>query len=223
MARYQADSLFVASIYPGKLDPIRRNYGPSIAATGMKALRSTVFQFKPVPRGGKADVIEVFDSFQSVPSWVNGGNKEMIDKPVTCQEIVSDILASWTGGLFNVPEGAKPGVIMISASQPTKAESDEMKLFQTRYFEYLFNEGEMLHSKKDWSSITATMRLGAEWLGRNAVWSDPGIAAKTEPCPACGQTIPNWVSVCSHCGSRVRAMSPELAALNLQTPVLAGK
>lgn len=222
MARYQAESVFIASIYPGKLETIRRNYGPSRESVGPNSRRSTSFELEPVAKGKKPFIIEVIDSFQDIPNWMSG-RKETIAKPVTCQEIADDLLGRWTGGLFNVPGGAKPGIIQIAGTQPTASEMSEMRMFQTRYFEYLFNEGEKLHDKKQWDNITETMRLAADGLGRSVTWANPAIAMDFGPCPLCATSIPNWVSVCSGCGNTIRTMPAEIAALNKPEPVAAGK
>lgn len=222
MARYQAESVFIASIYPGKLEPIRRNYGPSRESVGPGSRRSTLFDLEPVARSAKPFLLEVIDSFQDIQNWISG-RKEVISKPVTCQEIADDLLGRWTGGLFNVPGGAKPGIIQIAGTQPTAAELKEMRMVQTAYFEYLFNEGQKLDTKKDWSNITEPMKLGADWLGRNVTWANPAIAMEYGPCPLCATQIPNWVSVCSGCGKTVRAMPAEIAALNKTEAAAAGK
>lgn len=200
--RYEAEALYIASIYPGKLDPVRRNYGPSRESTGPNAKRSTLFQLEPVERGDDPFVLQVLDSFQDIASFATG-LKEIIPKPVDVQQIVNDLLGRWTGGLFNVPEGARPGIIQIAGTKPTRAELVEMRTFQTAYFEYLFNEGAKLDGKKDWDNITPTMRLGANWLGRDAVWSNPAIAMNTGPCPLCTETIPTSAVYCPRCSNQV--------------------
>lgn len=222
MATYHAESVFIASIYPGKLEPIRRNYGPSRESVGPNAKRSTRFELKPVAKGKKPFILELVDSFQNVPSYTTG-RKEMVSTPVSCQEIADDVLGRWTGGLFNVPGGAKPGIILIAGTGPTAAELSEMRMFQTRYFEYLFNEGEKLHDKKQWDNITEPMRIGADWLGRNVTWANPAIAMDFGPCPLCGQNVANWVSVCASCGKTIRTMPAEIAALNKPEPPAVGK
>lgn len=203
MARYEAEVQYIASIYPGKLEPVRRHYGPSRESVGPKAVRSTLFELKPVPRGGKPCVIQVMDSFQDV---IVLGQKEKVAKPVEVQSIVDDILAKWTGGLFNVPSGAKPGIMQIASTVPTKAELDEMTRDQTVYFEYLFSEGSKLHDQKQWDNITQPMRDASNWLGRDAVWANPAIAMHTGPCPLCTEIIPNSAVFCPQCKQQVSFM-----------------
>jgi hypothetical protein len=220
MARYEADCCFIASIYPGKLEPIRRHYGPSRESQGIKAIRSTLFELKPVPRGGEPFVFPVWDSFQNI---VVVGQKERQPKPVPVQEIVDDVLARWTGGLHNVPTGAKPGIIQIAGSKPTRAEHEEMKQVQTIYFEFHFNKGEELHRQNKWDDITEVMRLGANWLGRDALWANPAIAMESGPCPLCTRIIPNAAIFCPECKQQIKAMPAELAAMLSGKPVPAQK
>lgn len=212
MARYEPDVLYIASIYPGKLEPQRRTYGPSRESTGPKAIRSTLFELTPVKRGGKPFVLEVLDSFEDV---IILGQKDKVPKPVPVQSIIDDILGRWTGGLHNVPNGAKPGIMQIAGSRPTDSEMKEMVQMQTIYFEYLFSEGEKLHKKNDWDGITEPMRLASEWLGMHAIWANPAIAMDSGPCPLCGTTIPNHVSFCTGCHQQVRAIPAEIAAIQM--------
>lgn len=222
MAKYIADSLYIASIYPGELEPVRRNYGPSRQSTGKGAERSTCFRLTPIVRGSKPGycIIEVTDSFEDVidlsqiqNSTAGSVHKPKALKPVPVETIVADVLAIWTGGLFNVPQGAKPGIMQIAGTVPTQNELREMTLTQTLYFEYLFAEGERLDQQKDWKDITGVMRLAAEWLGHRRAWSHRAIAADSSPCPICTAMVPNAAYVCPSCGKVIRALPAELAAL----------
>src|ERR1700743_2830395 len=108
MAQYIPESLYIASIYPGVVEPQRRNYGPSRESTGKSSIRSTLFSLEPVERGKAPFILEIIDSFEDVLDVLNtsserGPHKPKLLKPVPVQSIVNDLLARWTGGLYNVP------------------------------------------------------------------------------------------------------------------------
>jgi hypothetical protein len=238
MARYIPDVRFIASIYPGQLPIIRRHYSPD------RNGGSTAFSFDPVPRGGRAFVLPVYDSFESLLD-VQGlsamGNqnvqKPRLPKPVPVETIVADILKEHTGGLFNVPQGATPGVAEIfplkvelkkfadtgDLPSPTGAEMKAMMATQSMYFEYLFTEGERLHKQNNWKEITDTMRLAADWLGYKRDWSHRDMASDSAPCPWCTSMISNQAIVCPSCNRQVKATPAHLLNLERQsvaTPVV---
>lgn len=224
MASYKPDVKYIASIYPGELPPITRALGVSPNATGKGASRSTTFTLKPVKRGQKPFVLEVYDSFEEVldvvgSSGAKPGEKPRISKPVPVEVIVEDLLNHWTGGLFNVPPGAKPGIMEVINSAPSQKELFQMDAQQTLYFEYLFTEGERLHKENNWKDITETMRLAAEYLGYSRVWSNRSIARETDPCPFCTTMIPRAALVCPTCQHVVKRIPKNLADLQTAEPV----
>ena len=223
MAKYIAETLCIASIYPGKLEPIRRHYGPTRESVGRKAVRSTLFELQPVPRGGKPFILTVEDSFEEVldvmqiqNSTAGSIQKPRGIRPVPVENIVEDLIARWTGGIFmdGLPQGAGPGIIKINGTVPTKAELDELMERQTIYFETMFAIGERHNQQNNWKDINDVMRLAAEWLGHKRVWSHRAISADSGPCPLCKAMVENDAYVCGSCGKVIRAMPPELAALN---------
>jgi hypothetical protein len=238
MSQYIPDVRFIASIYPGQLPTIRRHYGPSRASEGTSAQRSTAFTLQPVPRGKKPFVMALYDSFENVldivslSSMGNKAEKPRLPKPVPVESIVADLLKEWTGGLYNVPQGAAPGVIEIRPLKvelkkfedggglpgATSTEVEQMTSMQTMYFEYLFTEGERLHKQNNWKDITSTMRTAAEWLGFEREWSHRAIARDSGPCPWCQSIIPNVAIVCNTCGKQVRETPQHLAHLERKQP-----
>ena len=237
MPRYLADVRFIASIYPGELPVIRRNYGTTLESEGRSASRSTAFRLEPVPRGDSPFVLAVYDSFEEVldvtgmSSMGGSPQNKRAQKPVRVEEIVADLLKQWTGGLHNVPQGASPGIIEIkpmkvemekfekngSLPGPGPKELSHMVEVQTAYFEYLFQEGEKYHQRNEWKEITNSMRLAADWLGYSRVWSHRAIARDSGPCPACTKIIPTAAAVCPECHTQIRALPAEIAALHLKT------
>ncbi len=217
--KFVAERRYICSIWPGELEPISVNVGRQ--PTKDKG-RRTVYELEPVKRGGKPFVIEITDMFEDVPNPAKGdGSVLLFDaKPVDCGESVTNCLNIWTRNIFGVPDGAAMGIMEIVNTAPTGPERATLLETQTALMEWLFQEGERLDQEKKWKFITAPMRLSAEWLGRPRRWANPGQAAESSPCPACQQIIPDAASVCHHCGTRVRALPAELAALN-KAPVLA--
>lgn len=206
--RYTAEQAYICSIYPGEVEPQRRNYGPTRESNGKGAVRSTLFALQPVVRGSKPGyvVLELSDCFEDIIelSQLSVGNtKGKVPKPVNVEQIVADLIAVWTGGLVGVPQGAKPGIMQIANSTPQQKELVVMRDQQTQYFEYLFNEGERLDSEKDWKNITAPMRLAATWLERPRRWSHNALAAGSSPCPLCTKVIPGEAVVCPECTNQI--------------------
>jgi hypothetical protein len=223
MARYEAEHRYIASIYPGRVEPQRRHYGLSRESLGPRANRSTLFELEPVPRGEAPFILRVTDSFEDVldvlgQSGTEGGHKPKLTKPVGADDVVRDLLSCWTGGLFNVPSDAKPGIIEIAGTRPAAGEMVQMLQQQTVYFEFLFNEGERLHKANEWKEITDVMRLGAEWLQRNVIWANRSMAADSVPCPLCTTIIPGAAVFCPQCRQQIRALPAEIAALRTQQP-----
>ncbi len=246
MASYTPDIRYIASIYPagsgsqiqlGQLPDVRRAYGPTRENDGPTAQRSTLFHLEPVPkRGADAFILPVYDSFELVLDvmQINPAIKEKprAMRPVPCEQIVADLLAQWTGGMYHVPPGATPGIMEIHPSEsmiknaakgtekikPSVDELREMVTRQTLYFQFFFNEAEKL-SRGDktasdlWKDITPVMRLASKWLGMERIWSDPEMLSQAEPCPWCQKLIPKAAIVCGECGRQVRATPAALADL----------
>lgn len=221
MAKYVAESKWIASIYPGKLWPITKYVGPH---PNPRTARATVYKLNPVPRGGKPSLLEVTDAFQNVPNPMKaaesmktdriGSNMVFDSAPVACEEICENLIQEWAGAMVGLPAGARPGIMVIVGTVPMQAEMKQLVEQQTVFCEYLFQEGERLARVNDWKGITQTMRDSAVWLGHERIWSSPAKSSDVVQCPACRQVIPSDASVCHHCGTRVKAMSAELAAMN---------
>lgn len=222
MAKYVADMLAIASIYPGELEPIRRSYGPSRDSTGPKAVRSTLFRLDPVPRGKKPFVLEVYDSFEDIlnPMQQEGSGRGRMQKPVPVQNIVDDLLGRWTGSMYNVPAEARPGIIQIVGTVPTSGEVRQMEEQQSAYFEYWFAQGEALYrgdptTIENYKTYSKEMRLAANWLDRSRPWSDARIASESEPCKWCTTIIPKLAIFCPQCQKQVRDIPEGMSKLSM--------
>lgn len=214
MSEYKPQVEFICSIYPGKLPILTRFYGPSLEAQGPNAVRRSSFELQPVPRGEKPFVLRVYDSFETVLDIRTG--KLTATRPVPVEEVVIDILEKWTGNLFNVPAGAKPGVIKIANTSPSRDELRQMETQQSLYMAHFFSEGERLHREAHTDQITEMMRLAAEYLGEKRIWSDPAIARDAAPCPLCTTMVPNLAFICPSCQHVIREIPPELIKLQSQ-------
>lgn len=213
MAKWQPDTHYIASIYPGDLDAIALNHGPSPDRTKG---RRTIYRLTPVPRAEartKPCVIQVADAFEDVIDLF-GGPKAKQPKPIDSAETVRNLLQYWTGNMVGVPSGASPGIIEIANTFPTKAEFERMFEMQTLYFEWGYQRGEQLHRENNWKEITGAMKLGALWLRREPIWANPAQVSEMVACPLCKGMIDPTASVCIHCSRTIRALPKELAALN---------
>jgi hypothetical protein len=217
MPKYQADSIIIASIWPGELEPKTIYVGLD---PDPRSPRATVYRLEPAKRGSRPPykLLEVFDSFENIPDYMNtdGGRPDFTSKPVLCEHIVENLLRFWAGNMVDIPAGAAPGIISLPKDQkiPHDKDLDRMFAMQTRFAEYQFQLGERMAIERDWKGITETMRVMAKWLGRERAWSSPELANRIEECPACKQPVPEGVFVCYHCGTKIKELTPELAALN---------
>lgn len=225
MAKYVPDSKWIASIYPGKLPPITKYHGQD---PNPRKPRATVYSLDPVARGKKPFMLEVIDSFENVPNPMKaaesqkseriGSNMVFDSAPVACEQIVENLIQEWAGGMVGVPVGAQMGIMAIIGTVPTQAELILMTEMQTKFFEYMFQEGERLDRQREWKGIRQPMVDAAIWLGRDRLWSSPSLSTEMVPCPACKKDIPADSIICNVCGIKLRALPPELAALNPPAP-----
>lgn len=209
MARYIAEEAYICSIYPGQPEPLRRNYGPSRDSVGKSAMRSSLFVLPPVGRKEKPFVLTLSDCFEDVldvmsQSGHSGGPRPRMPKPVPVETIVEDLVGRWTGGIFNVPDGARPGIMQINNSAPSQAELKQLREQQGQYFEYWFAQGEALFrgdptTVNNYKTYTTEMRLAADWLGRSRPWSDVTIAAESVSCQWCTTVVSNLAIYCPNC------------------------
>lgn len=221
MGKFTPDVRRIASIYPGKIQPEIMNHGPS---QYRKNGCTTRYQLEPVPKNRatpkQACVIEIYDSFQHSKDELKSAasNTYVGDiTPVSCEEIVNYLITKWTGNLVNLDSDAKPGIMEIVGTVPTLAEIEQMKDQQQAYFEHFFREGSRLAASKDEHAarqISPEMKLAAEYLGREAIWSHPGKSLRTAECMACLAEIPVDACVCQHCGTKLRELPSHIRHLN---------
>jgi hypothetical protein len=211
----------MASIWPGKLEPKPMYHGlDQDARTG----RCTVYWIPPVRKNARPpyELLTISDSFENVPDLnelagdLRGGRTPMTSKPVPCEDIAENLRRFWAGNMVGIPAGASPGIIILPKGRevPHQKDIDAMMSMQTAFAEHQFQQGERLASERDWKGITQTMRDMAKWLGHERRWSTPEMVIESVGCPACKQPIPKDAFVCFHCGTKIKAFTPELAALN---------
>jgi hypothetical protein len=228
MAKYTADCLVIASIWPGKLEPKTMYHGLD---QDPRSGRSTRYWIEPVKKGSRPPykLLTISDSFESVPdlnelaSENYHGRNAMTSKPVACEEIAENLVQFWAGHMVGIPPGAAPGIIILPKGREIPHDNDVNRMFQmqTMFAEFCFTQGERLAAERDWKGITETMRVMAKWLGHARPWNSPEMVNEAADCPACKQPIPKEAFVCHHCGTKIKALPPELAALNPEPNVAA--
>lgn len=215
MGKYIADTTSIASIYPGFTEPIRRDHSPD---SNPNKGTSTWYRLKPVKKGGKAFVLEVSDCFEhkkDVCKSIDRGRITMEITPISVEEVCDDLLKHWVGNIVGLPHGALPGIMKIRGTVPQQEELEQMRAQQQAYMEYYFAEGERIYqSNEGVHKISPKSKMAAEYLGRPTLWSHPAKSTDEVPCRACRKTIAADAYVCSHCGTRLKALPPDLAAFN---------
>ena len=207
MAKIEYETRYIASVFPGRLESIRRPFGLDPAA---KRAQSTVYTIPPVPRGDPPFVLTVTDGYYS---RVIDGGFGVENHPVleSVDVIVRDLMNHWTGRILGLSEGAGIGVGLIAGPRPTASEIDRLVTMQTKAFEQLLHMGTELANKKEWSSITEYMRIAAQWLDAPVSWAAGAQVRKLIPCPACTTLIPDAAYVCPTCHTRIREFPSTLA------------
>jgi hypothetical protein len=216
MPKYIAESQYIASIYPGMLERITLYHGDD---PDVNSARAKVYWIPPFVKGygAKPKTLEVSDCFENVLDPMGStetATKAWQSKPVPYQDIVRNLLQRWAGGMIGLPSGASPGIMAIKGTVPHDDEIKELYRMQNTYYEYNFQQGERRARENDWKGITPDMKDAAIWLGVDRAWSTPGTSANMVACSECKQQIPVDARICHHCGTRLKAMPPEIAALN---------
>ena len=214
MGKYVAESVTIASIWPGKLPPLQKYVGEHPRDTRG---RCTTYELEPVPRGGKTFTLEVYDGFESVRDWIESaeqGTQIVKSNPVDCREIAENLVREWAGNFVDVPANAGLGIKIIRGSVPHVDELRDMKEELSRFANWQFQKAEQHARLNEWKEISETMRVCAKWLGQDRIWSEPQKAGELTACAACRETISSLASVCPKCGTKLKALPPELAALN---------
>ena len=214
MAKYSAESTFIASIYPGELDAISLNHGPK---PEVNSPRRTTYKLKPVKRGEKPYVIEVSDAFENILDPTKSaaqGRKFWSSAIVPYREICDNLISVWAGNMVGVPTGAGFGIMEVPNTLPTQAQLRQMMDRQTAFAEWAFQEGEKCNRENNWKDIRDCWRVMAIWLGKKALWANPESASTLVNCPACRTLIDPEAAVCATCGTVVRALPESIAHLN---------
>ena len=216
MGKYVAETVVIASIYPGTLDSVVLPHGPTMK---LKDGRATRYALEPVPRERlkKPFLLEVSDGYESVPNPVqsNGNQIAMSPRPVDANEIADFLVQHWAANLIGMPPGVTPGIMRIRGSVPHQDELAELERRQTSYAEFMFEQGEILVFERKIKWITQPMRDSAVWLKRPRNWVNQTVSDREEPCPFCKKLIPIDAYVCQGCSRIVRKIPDEL---NFDTP-----
>ena len=206
MGKYVASEKYICSIFPGPMPEVRMGHGPT---PNPRDGNLTVYQLKPVKKGDKPFVLKVSDSFEhpvDALKTAEQGRTIYDTNLVTCEEITNALLRHWVGNMVGLPHGALPGIMEIISEVPKQAELRQLEEQQQAYMEYMFMEGERIARDKSVDQISPPMKLAAEHLGRERLWSHPAQSLKTVSCEHCRQQIPDDATLCHHCGGRQEAV-----------------
>lgn len=212
MGKFQSDLRVIASIYPGDIKKIQLNHGPDSRVGGP---RCTTYWIPPVPKGRRAETLEIRDMFEEIFDLMASAGNRMakMTKLVTCDEIRQHLIQQWAGNIPGLPSGAAPGIMAIQGTYPTQEELKQMKDMQFMFYEYMFQEGEKLEHANDRRHISQVMRDACSYLGKKRTWANIDSTHEEAQCPWCQSNIPPQAIVCAQCRRQVRAAPKELAEL----------
>ncbi len=204
------------------LPPIPKNKSPFPAGQEERdafeaKLKSHNVTVKKV-NGSWVALLEVSDAFESVFNVLKSesvGKLAAFDtNPVDCDQIANFLIHQWAENMVGIPAGASPGIMIIAGTVPTVEEQKQMLTMQTAFYTDRFQQAETLIAQNQYRELTQVMKDAAVYLDHARTWASPGLSTQTINCPACRQVLPDDAMVCHHCGLRVKALTPELAALN---------
>jgi hypothetical protein len=213
MIKFQTESIFIVSIYPGKLKPILKHHGlePTLFRhDGTPTPRTTIYELVPVPAGAPPHIIEVHDGFERTIDL----DLKPSANPVDCRAIAHSLVNTWAAGIPNLPEGARRGIAISDVSNPSQEFLDNLRVAQNAYFEWFYNQASFLAKNNHADMVTDEMKLAAKYLDREEVWSNPNLIQTLVPCPACGEKIISTAVKCRFCSTILRALPEDLARLN---------
>jgi len=216
MGQFKPNSLYIASIYPGRRERIIKPFGPTMHRSDGT---STSFELKPVKKGGKPYVIEVPDMFQHSKDplkTANQGKQAFSLDPVPCEEIAAELVRVWGENIPDLPFGAGPGIMILIGTTPQQHEVETMKAMLQAYCEHYFLDGERIARDVGMHGINAEHKLAADYLERPRNWSHPGRALEMIPCPLCKKAIAADSIICGECGTRLKEVPKQYADLNPQ-------
>lgn len=154
------------------------------------------------------------------------GNRLYDFRPILAMKLARDLVNEWRDLIPNSVQGRRIGVAIAEGDMPTKEEIETAVKEQAAFDTELVKEARQHHAdghshliKKKHRTAAARLKLMAEpWIHETM---SPG---DRENCPACGGIIPAGKYVCMICGTKIRQLPKELAALNSApvTPHLPG-
>ena len=200
--RIQRGHLVIASVYPGQLPTISR---PFDGWTG--------YTLTPVEKGESPFLLKVEDAIQFERDPMVREN--ITETLIFADQIVDDLLVHWARTPNGAPAGSGPGVGLIAGETPTVAELKVLHERQNLLFEFYYQEGLRLAQNQEWRGIDHRHRMAALYLEREQPWAIDSEKSmeQFEECPACGSPMPAGKSICRSCGTIVRELPAELAAL----------
>ena len=223
MGKYVADSVTIASIWPGKLKAISKFVGPdpnpiNEREPGKSTGRCTNYELVPVKRGDKPFCLEVADAFETNRDWIQSaeqGRQVVHMAPVDCRQIAENLVREWTGNFVDVPAGAGLGIRIIRGGVPHQDELQEMRGELSAFCNWRFQEASRHARLNEWKEILRPLdEICAEWIGQKPAWAAPEKSGDIVACPACTTQISSKAAVCPNCRYQIKALPAQIAELN---------
>jgi hypothetical protein len=190
----------IASVYPDTPPVVERPFDGW-----------TRYQIGACKKGEKPVLIRVQDAVQFTKDPLN---REVVNESlIFCEQVADDLLRHWAATPIGAPPGSGPGIGLIAEETPTEEEIAILTARQNLLFEYLYHEGMRMAQNQDWRGINRHHRMAAEYLGLEEVWARDPRKEGNVPCPACTTPISVHAFICPSCGTVLKKLPPELAAL----------
>ena len=161
-----------------------------------------------VPKGQFA-LLRVYDTYTltrdlsyaaaAEPGDPNNGERQQ-NAPVSCHGVADDLVRAWALDAPGNASGARPGIGILNADEPTQAELDYLWEQQTTYFRWLVMVADDYWITGRREYITDDHRRALRWLGsEDRDWYKKIASIQFKQCPACGEQINVQALRCKHC------------------------
>lgn len=168
--------------------------------------------YLPAAPKGKYSTLLVHDTFAWNRNW-HADAFELFQAPISAASVAENLIQRWSNGLIGTKDGLGPGIMICAGLEPTPEEIDVVNQRQSDYFSSLINEADTLFGREEFTAITDTHRLAADWMGVNdREWAKPITRVEMRACPACAEQIRGAAKVCRWCHTDLREFEKGAAA-----------
>ncbi len=144
-------------------------------------------------------VITVWDTF----TWIRDFSQDKesyIQKPITAEEVATQLVHSWTGDAGHV----RPGIKKIASATPTAEDLAELNDSQEIQFRNLINQAHTYFAQDKVVDISDLHRQAAKWMGaENLEWVPKIEQVRMKRCVACDESIRQNAKVCRFCSTNL--------------------